>query len=123
MERQRHMHNSRVIGVYYTTDAGHSIYLGHRQLRHLNRKFNAWTIDSGTLNRCRARGVTHVGIICRRNGVKHVWLSRLDDWFDPDGSFTTRSKKFGVERGIRLKHFRVDPGNDFEKIGRALNIR
>jgi hypothetical protein len=119
--RTKHTINGKFIGMYYETEAGTKVYLGHRQLRHLNRKFNGWSIDLGTLNKCKQLGFNHVGIVCRRSGKKHVWLTRVEDFFHPEKSFVTRSK-IGIERGIRLTHFMVDPANDPNIIDAAFRI-
>jgi hypothetical protein len=121
MARTRHTLNGKFLGMYYETEGGARIYLGHRQLRHLNRKFNGWSIDLGTLNRCRREGFHHVGIVCRRGGRKHIWLTWLEDFFHPEKSFVTKSK-MGVERGVRLTHFRIDPANDSGKLDAAFKI-
>jgi hypothetical protein len=111
-------------GVFYETESGHKIYLGHRQMKHLDQHNIGWSIDVSTLRKCREQGYQWVGIVCRRKGVKHVWLSHVEDWFHPEKSFPTRHKKGGgLERGIRLKHFRIDPANDPGKIDKAFTIR
>lgn len=121
MTRTRHTLNGKFLGCYYDTDSGHRIYLAHRQLRHLNRKYHGWSIDVSTLNRCRDRGYLYVGVVCRRSGKKHIWLTHVDDFFHPEKSFVTYGRT-GMERGIRLKQFRVDPANDAGKIDSAFRI-
>lgn len=121
MMRTRHTLNGKFLGVYYETEGGRKVYLAHRQLRHLNRKYHGWSIDTGTLNRCRDRGFMHVGVVCRRAGKTHIWITHVEDFFHPDKSFVTYGKT-GIERGIRLKQFRIDPANDPGKIDSAFRI-
>ena len=121
MQRTRHTVNGKLLGIYYETEAGYRIYLGHRQLRHLNTRFMGWSIDVSTLNRCKDRGFLYVGVVCRRHGRKYIWLSHVDDFFHPEKSFVTTGK-MGLERGIRLTHFRIDPSNDPGKIDAAFRI-
>ncbi|HEU4635896.1 MAG TPA: hypothetical protein VFS41_06950 [Edaphobacter sp.] len=123
MKRTRHTLNGKLLGVFYETESGHRIYLGHRQLRHLDRHNWGWSIDTRTLRRCQEEGFEWVGIICRRRGAKHIWLSHVSDWFDPHKSFPTRHKSGMPERGIRLKQFRIDPANDAGKIDKEFSIR
>jgi hypothetical protein len=120
--RTRHTLNGKLLGIYYETEGGHRIYLAHRQMRHLNRKFNGWSIDTGTLARCREQGFLHVGVVARRGGKKCVWLSPLEDFFHPEKSFVTRTP-LGLERGVRCTHFAVDPANDPRKIDLAFPVR
>jgi hypothetical protein len=120
--RARHTLNGKLLGIWYETEGGNKVYLGHRQLRHLNERYNGWSIDVSTLNRCKERGFNHVGIVCRRSGKKHIWITSVDDFFDPAKSFTTRTK-VGIERGVRLTHFKIDPANDAGKIDEAFRIR
>lgn len=123
MPRKQHIRNGRLLGVWYELPDGRKVYLGQRQMRHINRYYFGWTIDHGTLVRAKQNGVAYVGIVCRRKGKRHVWMSPIDDWFDDSKSFKTRSKKFGAERGIRLNHFMIDPGFDAEKINASFRIR
>lgn len=123
MPRTRHTLNGKLLGVFYETESGRKIYLGHRQMRHLDRHHNGWSIDTGTLRKCKAQGYEWVGIVCRRGGQKHVWVSHVDDFFHPEKSFPTRHKSGLSERGIRLTHFRIDPANDAGKIDKAFSIR
>lgn len=120
--RERHTINGKLFGCFYTTEQGTKIYLAFRQLRHLNRKYNGWSIELSTLNKCREKGFEHIGVVCQRGGKKHIWLTKLDDFLNPATSFITRSKN-GVERGVRLTHFRIDPANDSGKIDAAFNIK
>lgn len=120
-KRERHTVNGKFKGCWYETEAGTRIYLAHRQLRHLNTKYNGWSIDCGTLSKCREKGFEVVGVVCRRGGKTHIWLSKLEDFMNPATSFVTRSKD-GMERGVRLTHFRVDPANDPGKIDGAFKI-
>lgn len=122
MPRVRHTLNGKLLGMFYTTAAGAQLYLAHRQMRHLNIKYNGWSIDTSTLNRCRTQGIRWVGVIARRNGRKNVWVTDVEDFFHPDKSFVTIGKT-GRERGVRLKYFKLDPANDAEKIAAILPIR
>ena len=119
--RERHTVNGKLFGCWYTTEKGTKVYLAHRQLRRLNRKYNGWSIDLNTLNKCRDKGFEHVGVVCRRGGKTHIWLAKLDDFMNPATSFATRDKNV-TERGVRLTHFRIDPGNDAGKIDAAFRI-
>lgn len=119
--RTRHTVNGKLLGVYYVTERGTRVYLAHRQLRHLNVKYNGWSIDLGTLNRCRDRGFVYVGVVCRRAGRKQIWLTHIDDFFHQEKSFATYGK-MGLERGVRMKHFAIDPQNDPGKIDGASRI-
>jgi hypothetical protein len=122
MPRQRHTLNGKLLGIWYETDAGNRVYLAHRQLRHLNRKYNGWSIDLGTLNKIRERGWKYAGVVCRRAGKVHIWITPVDDFFHPEKSFVTRSK-IGTERGVRLTHFAIDPANNPGKIDAAFRIQ
>lgn len=119
--RERHSVNGKLQGYWYETDAGSRVYLAHRQMRHLNTRYNGWSISTSTLMKCRAKGFEAVGVVCRRGGKKHIWLTRLEDFMNPATSFVTRSKD-GMERGVRLTHFRIDPANDPGKIDSAFKI-
>lgn len=122
MPRTRHTLNGKLVGVFYETESGRKAYLGHRQMRHLDRHNNGWSIDVSTLRRCKEQGFHWVGIVCRRAGEKHIWLTHVEDFFHPDKSFVTRHKGGSLERGIRLTHFRIDPANDPGKIDQAFRI-
>jgi hypothetical protein len=119
--RERHTVNGKLFGIWYTTEKGNRVYIAHRQLRHLNKKYNGWSIGLSTLNKCREKGFECVGVVCRRGGKTHIWITRLDDFLNPATSFATRSVN-GTERGVRLTHFRIDPANDSGKIDAAFKI-
>jgi hypothetical protein len=122
MARERHTLNGKLLGIFYTTEQGRQVYLAHRQMRHLNRHYNGWSIDTTTLSKCKARGLRWVGVVARRDGKKHVWITEVEDFFHPEKSFKTVGK-LGYERGVRLTHFKLDPANDAGKIDAALKIR
>jgi hypothetical protein len=119
--RLRDTVNGKLQGIYYVTEHGARVYLAHRQLRHLNTKYNGWTLPLATLNRCRDRGFLHVGVVCRRGGRKQIWITPIEDFFHPEKSFASFGK-MGLERGVRIKHFAVNPAIDPGKIDGACSI-
>lgn len=120
-KRTAHTVNGKFMGMWYETEAGTRIYLAHRRPRQMHRLKPGWCLDMATLSKCRAQGFTVVGIVCRRGERKDIWLTYLEDFFDPARSFPSLSS-MGAERGIRLPHFRVDPAKDAGKIDKALKI-
>jgi hypothetical protein len=119
-KREQHKVAGRFYGVWYTTDAGHRLYLAHRKYDAIYRDRNAWCIDIYTLERCREQGVKTVGIIAKQNGVRLVWLTDVEDFFGPHSfSHFTHIR----QRGLPLPHFRVDPMKSAEIIAKTLRIK
>lgn len=123
MSRERHTLNGKLLGYWIETAQGHRIYAAVRQMRHLNHKFMGWAIDTRTLDKARERGYHHVAVVCKRHGQKYIWLTPLEDFWHEHKSFVTQDKIQGRQRGVRLKHFAIDPANDPAKIERLLSVR
>jgi hypothetical protein len=107
-------------GMFYEGPAGRRLYLAHQRRSQINRLKNAWLINVSTLEKCRAEGVTVVGVRWKEGGKKFTHLTLLDDFFGPDSFFQFGDTK---QRGLPLKCFRIDPAKCAKVIGSAVRLR
>ena len=119
-KREMHKVAGRFYGVWYTTDAGHRLYLAHRKRDDIWREKNAWCVDIYTLERCREQGIHAIGVLIKDKGQRLVWLTHVEDFFGPH-SFSHFAHV--RQRGLPLPHFRIDPMKAPDVIARSLRIR
>jgi len=120
-KREPHSVNGKLQGVWCETASGHRFYLAHRVNKQLHRVRNAWCIDLAILEKCRAQGITAVGVVRREGKKKLVWMTHVEDFFDTVNSFpyftTCR------QRGLPLNKFRIDPTKSAAFIESAVKMR
>lgn len=120
MPRTRHTVLGAFTGMFYETADGNRLYLAHRTIRQVDRRRKAWLLEASTLDRCRDQGIAAVGVICRKNGARRVYLTHIDDFFG-EHSFAV----FGAvrQRGLPLACFRVDPIRSDRVVRAAIKLR
>ncbi len=106
--------------MFYAGPGHQRIYLAHCRRSQVNRRKHAWCLDVSVLEKCRAEGVTAVGVLWKDKGRKMTHLTLLEDFFGPDSFFHFGDTK---QRGLPLKCFRVDPAKCAKVIGSAVKIR
>lgn len=120
MKVQEHKVNFKHSGAWYTLEDGRSIYLAHRQMRHVYAKRNAWGIERIALEQSMELGCLGAGVVVKRGKRKLVWISPIEDFFGPD-SFTNPDNI--LQRCLPLNRFRVMPSMFRENVEAAMRLR
>lgn len=115
-----HLIMGRFYGMFYEEPSGRRLYLAHRKRSQIYFLKYAWCLDISTLDKCREQGVTAIGIRWKDKGKKYTHLTHIDDFFGPHSFFHFGETK---QRGLPLKHFRVDPAKCAKVIGSAVKLR
>lgn len=120
MIKTPHTINSRFYGCFYELPSGRTLYLAHRTPGQVYRAKTAWCLDESTLSKCRALGISSVGVVVRRGKKPLFYLTHIDDFYDPAKSFS----HFGdsPQRGLPTKWFRIHPGNSSAALSRITAI-
>lgn len=120
MKIQEHTVNFKHAGAWYTLEDGRMLYLGHRQMRHIYKKRNAWCIERIALEQSREMGCTAAGIVVRQGKRKLVWATNVEDFFGP-ASFT--NPDMILQRGLPMNRFIVVPSMFRENVEAAMKLR
>lgn len=118
MPQTRHTVLGAFHGVFYETAGGNVLYLAHKTRRQMVK--HAWPMEVSVLDKCRERGITVVGIVCRHEGRRDIWLTHIDDFFGPGSSFRFKDTK---QRLLPAKLFRLDPAKSEKVIARRIRLR
>ena len=115
-----HRVNGKFYGCFYYLNNGQAAYLAHRKRREVFQAKNAWCIDLRTLEACKARGISVIGIVAKSGADKFFWIAPVDDFFGVH-SFA----HFGDtrQRGLPLSRFPINPGKCMKRIERSVKIR
>ena len=106
-------------GIFYETEGGNLLYLAHKKHRQMIRPYS-WAIEVSVLDKCRAEGIDAVGIICKHEGKRMIWLTHIDDFYGPDSKFLFADTKMRV---LPVKLFRIDPAKSEKVIARRVRLR
>ena len=104
--RTKHSVNGAMDGVFYETAAGTKMYLAHRTRKQIYQERWAWCIDQTTLLKCKALGITAIGVVWRQARFKLVHLTHVDDFFGEHSFMRFEGTR---NRCLPMKRFRIDP--------------
>ncbi len=110
----------RFYGAFYYLDSGRACYIAHRKRSEVFHMKNAWCLDLKTLEECKAKGITMVGVVTKSGNTKFLYLTLLEDFYGVH-SFA----HFGDtrQRGLPVTKFRINPANTPAHIAKAIAVR
>lgn len=115
-----HIKLGRFYGAFYYMDDGRAVYLAHRKRTEIYYAKNAWCIDLKTLEECKERGISYVGVVTKSASDTFYYLTPLDDMWGVH-SFA----HFGDtrQRGLPVTKFRMNPAITPAVIAKAVRVR